>query len=196
MQKKDKYNYYKNLYNQIEADNDTANLFGMTRKLLGWKTSTPPISFLVDGRPVRSQKEVANTQADYYDSKIVSIKNRLPRVRRDPLALLRKAFGRWVPKDRIDKLTMGPATEKEVLDIIKKFKNSHAFGRDNLDAATIKIGGKFLAGPITHIVNLSLGTANFPAKWKIARILPVLKSKVADVTNPASFRPISQLPVV
>ena len=82
------------------------------------------------------------------------------------------------------------------MEIIKKIKNSHAFGRDNIDAATVKAAKKYQVKPITHVVNLSLGTSRFPAKWKIARILPLKKSREADNFNPASFRPVSQLPVI
>ena len=196
MQIKDKKKYFSEAYRKIEEENDTGNLFGMTKKILGWKMSTPPKSFIIDGKPIRSQVEVANVQANFYENKVEGIKNRLPKVRRDPLYFLNKAFGRWVPSGRIPKLLLGQTTELEVLNIIKKFKNSHAFGRDNLDAATIKIGGKYLSRPIAHIVNLSLLKSTFPNKWKIARILPIQKSKGLDLSNPASFRPISQLPVI
>ena len=196
MQRKDKKKYFSEAYRKIEEENDTGNLFGMTKKILGWKMSTPPKSFIIDGKPIRSQVDVANAQANFYENKVIGIKNRLPKVRRDPLHFLKKAFGRWVPTGRIPKLILGQTTELEVLKIIKKFKNSHAFGRDNLDAATIKIGGKYLSRPIAHIVNLSLSKSTFPNKWKIARILAIQKSKGLDLSNPGSFRPISQLPVI
>ena len=75
-------------------------------------------------------------------------------------------------------------------------KQSHAYGRDKLDAASVKLAVKHLIGPITHIVNLSLSQKTFPQKWKLARILPVLKSKGLDESSPGSFRPISQLPII
>ena len=36
----------------------------------------------------------------------------------------------------------------------------------------------------------------FPQKWKLARILPLQKSKDCDTTLPGSFRPIAQLPLI
>ena len=145
---------------------------------------------------LKTQKEVANAQADYYEQKVNGIKDRIPRVRSDPLFLLRRAFERWIPVGRIPTLKLEKVTEKEVLDIVKKFKKSHAFGRDKLDAVTIKIGRIYLAKPIAHIVNLTIENSTFPRKWKIARILPVQKGKGLDLTNPSTFRPISQLPVI
>ena len=82
------------------------------------------------------------------------------------------------------------------MNMIKKLKISHAYGRDQIDAASVKIASKHLIGPITHIVNLSLGTNIFPQKWKLARILPLLKSKDLDCTTPSSFWPVSQLPLI
>ena len=196
MQRRDRKKYLSEVYREIENENDTANLFSTTRKLLGWKMSCPPKSFLVEGRPIRTQVEVANVQADFYENKVEGIKNRLPKVRTDPLYFLDRAFSRWIPNGRIEKMKFGKVTDNEVLEIIKKNKNSHAFGRDKLDAATIKMGGNYLCSPIAHIINLSLGKSTFPNKWKIARILPVQKSKGLDLNSPASFRPISQLPVI
>ena len=191
LQRKDKHDFYRQMYTNAEEENDPAKLFSMSKKLLGWKRSEAPKSFLQDGRQVHTQKEVANIQAKFYDDKVDGIKLRLPRVRRDPLQHLKKAFG------NIEKLKIEKVTEDEVLKIIKKtFKNSYAFGRDMLDVASIKKGAKTLVRPITFVINLSLGTNKFPAKWKIARVLPILKSKGAATTNPASFRPISQLPVI
>ena len=105
-QRKDKHDHLNDLYKKVEEENDTANLFGITKKLLGWKMSSPPKSFLLDGRPIRTQKEVENTQAEFYVNKIKRIKDRLPRVRRDPLYYLRKAFLRWVPSGGIVKLKL------------------------------------------------------------------------------------------
>ena len=121
MQRKDKKKYYNEVYKKIELENDSSNLFGMTKRLLGWKMSTPPKTFLVDGRSLKTQKEVANAQADFYEMKVNGIKDRLPKVRRDPLFHLKRAFDRWIPSGRISKLKFGQVTEKEVLDIIKKF---------------------------------------------------------------------------
>ena len=101
MQKKDKKKYLSDAYKKIEEEDDTGNLFSMTKRILGWKMSTPPKAFIIDGKPIRTQQDVANEQANFYENKVAGIKNRLPKVRRDPLYFLRKAYGRWVPAGRI-----------------------------------------------------------------------------------------------
>ena len=76
--------------------------------------------------------------------------------------------------------------------MISKLKSSHAFSVDKIDAATLKLACESLAAPITFVINLSLGTE----KWKLARVLPLLKFSESDKQRPASFWPVSRLPVI
>ena len=86
-------------------------------------------------------------------------------------------------------------SEKEIGELITNLKNSHAYGIDRMDVATFKMFGSQLIPAVTHVVNLSLRSGIFPAKWKLARVLPLLKGKDVPVDNPGSYRPVSQLPV-
>ena len=49
---------------------------------------------------------------------------------------------------------------------------------------------------VTHVINLSLGTAQFPGRWKLVQILPLNKGRESENTDPASYHPESQLPVI
>ena len=91
---------------------------------------------------------------------------------------------------------MKSVTKRDIEKMVTKMKNSHSFGRDRIDAITIKLAAPILIPVLTHVGNLSLGTGKFPAKWKLARILPLLKSKESDTNDPASYRPISLLPLI
>ena len=84
---------------------------------------------------------------------------------------------------------MKSITEKEVIEMIGKLKVSHAFGIDRIDVSTIKLLAPILTPPITHVINLSLGTETFPTKWKLARVLPLLKARDLDTTNPGHSVP-------
>ena len=75
-------------------------------------------------------------------------------------------------------------------------KNSLAFGHDAINAVTVKTAVAVLAPPVTHIINLSLGTQRFPVKWKLGRVLLLLKSSEADKTCPSGFRPVTQLSLI
>ena len=171
LQKKDRKDYYRNMYKRMEDEHDSAKIFSTTRELLGWTRAGPPTQFQQDGNIVKTQKEVANIQADFYKNKIKQIKNTLPRVAIDPLKYLKRAYRQWLPPGGMPQFHLKSTTVSEVLKMIKALKNSHAYGRDELDAVTLKIGAPVIAPAICHIINLSLGTGVFPHKWKIARIL-------------------------
>jgi len=49
---------------------------------------------------------------------------------------------------------------------------------------------------ITRLANLSFEHATFPAKFKTASVTPLLKKHGLDPTDPASYRPISNLNTV
>ena len=196
LQRNDRTKFMKSTYTTIEKEKDSGKLHSMTRDLLGWKRSGPPKFFQLDGKSSGKQKDLANWQAEFYEKKVNDIKGNLPKVRSDPMKILRRSFRDWIPAGRIPELTVKKVTEKEIFNMIAKLKNSHAYGRDLIDASTVKFAAKFLSGPIAHVVNLSLGTEIFPGKWKLARICPLLKSADLDETKPGSFRPVSQLPLV
>ena len=154
------------------------------------------LAFMSGGVLTRKQKDVANIQMKFYCDKVQSIKDSLPQVRNNPLSVLNKLFTRWSPVDGKPTFSLKTVTAAETLKLMKHLKNSHAFGRDELDAASVKLVAPILAPIFAHIINLSLGTSRFPMKWKISRIVPLLKSNELDRTNPKSFRPVAQLPLI
>ena len=196
MQRRDRKESLRETFENIEKEDDSARLFGITRKLLGWNQAGPPSCLKVNGVIVRKQKEVADSQAEYYSQKIIKIKAKIPQVTIDPLHILKKAFKNWKPSEGNPSFSLKTVTEKEVGEMISCLKTSHAYGIDKMDSATIKMAAATLIPVITHVINLSLCQAQFPARWKLSRILPLLKSKDCDPTSPGSYRPVSQLPVL
>ena len=196
LQRHDRTNYYKELFEKMEDENDAKQLFRTTKKLLGNTTVSPPDRFLVNGKVITKQKDLAEALATYYDDKVKKIKNTLPRVCIDPLKTLRRAFSRWTPPGGRPKFQLKLTTDKEVIEMLAAIKNSHAFGRDTIDGATMKIVAPIIAPIFRHIINLSLGSKQFPQKWKISRILPLQKSTDSDRLKTSSFRPVSQLPLL
>ena len=65
-------------------------------------------------------------------------------------------------------------------------------GYDDISPKILKHAASQLSIPVSHIINLSLKTGNFPDKLKIAKVIPIHKSGTrTDVNN---YRPISILP--
>src|SRR6218665_2988726 len=72
-----------------------------------------------------------------------------------------------------------------------------AEGADGIPAWLLRLAAPALAGPLAHLVNLSLITATVPKQWKTAVIRPVhQKPKVSQPKVPADYRPISIVPVL
>src|SRR6218665_619441 len=69
-----------------------------------------------------------------------------------------------------------------------------AEGADGIPARFLRLAAPVLAGPLAHLVNLSLNTATVPKQWKTAVIRPV--PKVSQPKVPADYRPISIVPVL
>lgn len=64
---------------------------------------------------------------------------------------------------------------------------------DKVAARVLKDCLDVILGPLTDIINCSILTSSFPAKWKEAEVIPILKDGNYEVA--ANNRPISLLPI-
>ena len=143
LQRKDKSNYLTETYKKMETENDMKNMYSLTKQLLGWKDGALPTMFQIEGRTFRKQSDLANIMIKHYEDKVQLIKQRLPRVRSDPLKYLKRSFNKWLPPGRIPEFELSPATQGEICVIVKNLKNSHAYGTDRIDAASVKVAAKY-----------------------------------------------------
>ena len=63
--KRDKTNYHKKQFEDLEKVNDVKNLYSKLKNNMGWKKTGPPTAFRVEGRIERKQMNIANIQNDY-----------------------------------------------------------------------------------------------------------------------------------
>ena len=193
--KKDKRNYMYNLYNNTEKDPKT--LYRITRSQLGWSTAGPPSSLLVDGVVKSSPKEIANEQLSYFVKKIEKLNKELPDSTEDPLAILDAALARWGGNARRDEqFNLKEISLLDTIRLIGLLGNTHSMGHDNLDALTIKLLTPSIAAPIRHILNLSMKKGLFCNKWKLTKIVPLLKDSKMEKMSSSSYRPIALLPII
>ena len=99
-QRRDKANYLKEKFDQIEAESDSSKLYSTVRQLLNLKQAGPPSCLRKDGKDYVKQKDIAEIQASYYSVKIHRIKNNIPKVNLNPLRALKRVFRRWDPASR------------------------------------------------------------------------------------------------
>ena len=192
-----KVSYFKNIFDKNLKDKNVKGTYALAKNIMGWSPATQPRMFLVEGIVLRKPLELANALQNYYKTKIDKIVEGLEKRGRDPLRFLKAALIRWRGGGvKINPFQLRQITESETLQYVQKLGNSTAFGQDGLDGLTLKVAICHLIKPITHIVNTSIQTKRFASKWKLSRLIPILKSKEISRLSPSSYRPIALLPVL
>ena len=144
----------------------------------------------------RKPIDLANILQKHYISKVQKLMDGLKRGGQDPLKYLDRAMNRWEGKDGLKTFTLREISKMETLKFVKKLGNTTAHGLDGLDSLSVKSAADELTGPLTHIINVSIRTRTFANKWKLSRIIPLLKSNEVSRLDPASYRPVSLLPTI
>lgn len=84
-----------------------------------------------------------------------------------------------------------PATEIDIIDIVRKLKQSSSGGYDGMSTNLLKISVVYYVEVLTYLINLSVSEGLFPENLKIAKIKPLFKSGCASSVE--NYRPISLL---
>ena len=175
--KKVKNEFYKNMFENFEKTHDSKNIYNVARKLLNWGGVGGPQSFLVDGVLVKRPVDLANLQMKFFVEKVNKLIHSLPATNTNPLKWIRDAMYKWKLKGQLPVFTFTELTLLETVKLIGSLGNSTSFGTDNIDALAIKSAAVYLAPPIRHMINVSLMTSKYANKWKLSKLLPLLKSK-------------------
>ena len=194
--KNKKYIFFKNIFDSHIESKNVKGTYSLVKKVMGWSSVTQPKMFLIEGKLIRKPLELANTLQKFYIEKVNSLVRRLNGGGCDPLRFLKGAINRWSGRDRIGIFNLREISESETLKLVQKLGNTTAFGRDGLDGLSMKVAISNLLSPLTHIINMSIHTNKFASKWKLSRVIPILKSKDASRLSPSSYRPVALLPVV
>ena len=104
-------------------------------------------------------------------------------------------FNDFLPDQNID-CTLHSFNEVSS-DKIKSYVSSLSSNKaitDQLPLRVIKAIFPIIVHSVTHIVNLSLSTGQFPDSCKLAVVSPIFKG--GDANDPNDYRPISILPLV
>ena len=84
-------------------------------------------------------------------------------------------FSSYMNKTKIDTtFHFVPIDEEQTLTIISQLKPKKSMGYD-ISQILLQKSAKYLAKPLTYIINQSLITGIFPNKLKIAKTIPILK---------------------
>ena len=155
---------------------------------LNWKSSGPPSQLFSEDVIVNSPDGLAETMNKYFLNKVRLLREGIRANGTDPLKTLRETM-----QDRTCTLSLKAVKPEQVLEIIKALKSSKSTGLDNLDTYILKLVAPNSMPPLTHIINLSIRDGEFPAIWKKAKIVPLLKK--GDALDPKNYRPVALLPI-
>lgn len=81
-----------------------------------------------------------------------------------------------------------------MLKYLSKLSGSKATGLDGIPARHVKDSAPIIAGPLSHVINLSIIQGIMPDDLKSARVKPLYKKN--NKTDPGNYRPVSILCVV
>ncbi|CAK1588724.1 unnamed protein product [Parnassius mnemosyne] len=96
-----------------------------------------------------------------------------------------------LPRPDIDLFQFSPVAMDEIKKTILSIK-SNAVGCDNISRRMILFILDHILPVISHIINFSLDSGDFPSLWRQAYVIPL--QRITNPTLPNHFRPISILP--
>ena len=171
-----------------DCGDDSKKLWKNIKNILNWNSSGSPSQLFFNGQLVTKPQEVARTQNEFFLDKITTIRENLPPPVIDPLGKLRSLM-----VGRTCSFSLSAVHPDSVDKIVSDLSNSSSFGMDLIDTKVIKLIKPSIVSALTHIINLSITSRQFPAYWKSAKIIPLHKKD--DLLNPKNFRPVAILPI-
>ena len=165
---------------------------GMSYKQLkewvGWGGTKQPRQLRdKDGKISSSPVKNANIMNDFYIEKVKKIREDMKDEEFDESRL------KHIMSGKTCRFTISEVDIVTVKKALSRLKNSKALGPDDIQADLLKKTSCWTLPVITHIINMMIRQRKFPQKWKISKIIPLLKSALSDLTNPKEYRPVSLL---
>ena len=168
-----------------QCGEDSKSVWKNVKGILNWKSSGSPNQLFYKGSLVTKPQQLADAQNEYFVDKITTIRDNLPPPTSDPLGKLQTLM-----HGRLCTFALCAVHPDEVEKIVSGLNNSTAFGLDNIDTFAIKTE---IVPALTHIINLSISTQEFPSYWKKSKIIPLHKKD--DLLNPKNYRPVAIVPI-
>lgn len=178
-----------NYLNNLTTTEDTNySLWKATKKLKQPIRFTPPIK-RSDGKWARTDQDKTETFAMHLNEVFKPLNQQITQLEED--ILLRNEE----TQNQEDDIPFLKTTTNEIYKIIKNLNNKKSSGYDKIDGKLIKNLPNKMIRFIAILINAVFRLNHFPAQWKVAQIIMILKpGKPPDSVT--SYRPISLLPVM
>ena len=100
-------------------------------------------------------------------------------------------FKNYLGTPTAESLILSNTSQSEILETIKKLKNTNSTGYDGFSTKFVKLSAPLLAPALEQLFNLTISTGVYPDNLKIAKVIPIFKK--ANSTSVNNYRPISIL---
>jgi hypothetical protein len=180
-----KLNYYSDLL--TEYKHDSRKTWSVLNTLTGRKNNKCKISdsFKLDnGTLLTNPKLINNAFCKYFTEVGSKFAAEIP-----PPS---EPFNKHMPPKSKTSLFMYPTDPEEINKITSSLKPKTSLGHDRISSKLIKLLSNSIKIPLSKIINKSLESGMVPHSWKIAKVIPIHKSK--EKTKMNNYRPISLLP--
>jgi len=167
---------------------DSSKLWKIMKEVIGKKNDKSSISdtFLIDGQPVTDSNKITNGFCTFFTNVGRNLANKIP--------FSKSKYSDYLKNPNPSSLFFTPTDQMEIEKILRNMKPKNSSGHDNLNGKLIKSLYKCISYPFSIIMNKSLQSGIVPQATKIAKVIPIYKSKDCKLFQ--NHRPVSLLPVL
>ena len=192
---------YRNIYNRLKRiskqnyytselakyKHNTKKTWGILNTLIGKNNKAHGISesFKINDNISNDKKIISNKFCEYFSEIGIKYASDIPPARKPFTYHLKN-------NHNAQSMFMSPTDEVEVCNIITSMKGKTSSGHDHLSSKFIQTIKNSICKPLSIIMNKSFETGLIPKNMKIAKVMPIYKSK--EKKEMSNYRPISLLP--
>ena len=193
------YKYYRNKINNRKKDEErlfkaekiTENLnsaeqtWKTAKHFMNWKSQGSPSQLEIDGKLEAKPYNIAKHINDFFSCKVKDIRNSIGDV---PPNL---TICQEIMNGKSCNLSLAHVTVRKVKKLLKSLKTSKSTSIDEIDNYIVKISADVIAGPLHHIITLSIMQEKFPSCWKYGKVVPLHKKDSPLLAK--NYRPVTIL---
>ena len=170
-----------------ECQESITKTWNLAKNFMEWTTAGPPTQLEIEEAGkinlVSKADLIANLMNEYFINKVQLIVQGLRDLPLDLSGCIR------IMRGKKTSLTFSYISVGTVRKLLKSLKGKKSTSVDQLDSFAVKIAAEYIAGPLHHVIVLSLMQQKFPTVWKYTKIVPLHKKKSALLME--NYRPVA-----
>ena len=183
-----KQKYYADLFNKVK--NDSKKTWALINKLTNKRTSSISVDCInFNGEQVQDKQLISELFCDYFTNIGPEYARAIP-----PSKHRHQDYLNNHNASNSNSIFLSPTNSAEIVKLIINMKPKSSCGIDKLSSKILKLIAHSIANPLATLLNRSLVEGLVPDSLKVAKIIPLFKSK--ERTCIKNYRPISLLPAI